>query len=228
MVARNASAARVVALLSQKAARARPRSPRIWLWPSVAIGAWSWSTPTRSAALRPGSGRGRRRPPSWSRPEAGGIVAALRAIRARGGAGLVVIDSMPSVVSDIGGIARSADFVLIPCRPSILDLCVVGRTVELIKQARVAAAFVLNGVPAGLGVGEASVTVEARRALAGYGLPVMKQAIGQRAVLAHALAAGLPVSEFEPDSRATAEIRALASTLEDRLWQDDPTSVLSI
>jgi chromosome partitioning protein len=165
--------------------------------------------------------------PELNEAKAEAIIATLRTIRAAG-AGLVIVDSMPSVQSDIGSIARAADFVLIPCRPSILDLRAVGGTVELVKAARVAAAIVLNAVPAARGVGEASVTVEARKALAQYGLPVLSVAIGHRAVLAHALAAGLAVEEYEPQSRAAAEIRDLARTVEKQLWQSARTSAPSI
>src|SRR6185503_10582328 len=126
--------------------------------------------------------------PELVEAEASGIVAALRGIRASG-AGLVIVDTMPSVASDIGAIARASHLVLIPCRPSILDLRAVQRTVELVKSARVSAAFVLNAVPPPRDGVEASLTAEARRALSVYGLPVIAQAIGQRAVLAHALAA---------------------------------------
>ena len=162
--------------------------------------------------------------PELADADAGGVTAALRAIRAKASPGLVIIDSMPSVASDIGSIARAADFVLIPCRPSILDLRAVGGTVALVKAARVAAAIVLNAVPPARGAGEASVTHEARRALVQYGLPVLPETIGHRAVLAHALAAGLAVEEFEPASTAAQEVRQLAKQVESRLWQSAPTS----
>lgn len=54
---------------------------------------------------------------------------------------------------------------LIPCRPAILDLLVVGGTVDLLKAARGAAAVVLNAVPSPRGAGEVSIVVEARREL---------------------------------------------------------------
>lgn len=165
--------------------------------------------------------------PELIEAKAEAITGTLRSIRAAG-AGLVIVDSMPSVASDIGSIARAADFVLIPCRPSILDLRAVGGTVELVKAGRVAAAIVLNAVPAARGVGEASVTVEARKALAQYGLPVLSVAIGHRAVLAHALAAGLAVEEYEPQSRAAGEVRDLARIVEKQLWQSARTSAPSI
>jgi chromosome partitioning protein len=165
--------------------------------------------------------RGRETPELVETP-AGDIIATVRRIRAAGGGGLIVVDTMPSVAADIASIARAADYVLIPCRPSVLDLLAIGGTVEVVRSVRTAAAIVLNAAPAPRGAGEAAVTHEARRALAQYGLPVLPQVIGQRAVLAHALAAGLAVEEFEPQSKAAAEIRLLARIMEESLWHDAP------
>jgi chromosome partitioning protein len=164
---------------------------------------------------------GKRETPELVEAAAGEIVGAVRRIRAAG-AGVVIVDTMPSVVSDVASIVRAADYVLIPCRPSVLDLRAVGGTVAVVKSTRTAAAIVLNAAPSRRGAGEAAVTHEARQALAQYGLPVLAQVIGQRVVLAHALAAGLAVEEFEPASRAAREIRALAKTVEERLWHDAP------
>jgi chromosome partitioning protein len=221
MVSKSASAARVLALLSQKGGSGKTT---IATHIAVALGADRRvvlvdTDPQRSAAAW---WRAREaKTPELVEAKAGAIVATLRSVRAAG-AELVIIDSMPSVESDIGGIARASNFVLIPCRPSILDLRAVGGTVELVKQARVPAAIVLNAVPSARGVGEASVTVEARKALAQYGLPVLAVTIGQRAVLGHALAAGLAVEEYEPSSVAAREIRELSRSMEKQLWQNDP------
>jgi chromosome partitioning protein len=163
--------------------------------------------------------------PELVEAEASAITATLRSLRAQQGAALAIIDTEPSVHSDIGSIARAADLVLIPTRPAILDLRAVGRTVDVVKKdARVPAAIVLNGCPPRIGAGEAAQVTEARRALKSYGLPVLEVAIGHRAVLAHALAAGLAVAEFEPQSKAAAEIAALARFVESKLWQSVPTS----
>jgi chromosome partitioning protein len=227
MISKPAADTRVLALLSQKGGSGKTT---LAAHLAVAFGGFRRvvlvdTDPQRSAAAWWRAREAAR--PELIEAEAEGITGTLRGIRAAG-AGLVIIDSMPSVKSEIGSIARAADYVLIPCRPSILDLRAVGGTVELVKAARVAAAIVLNAVPAARGVGEASVTVEARRALAQYGVPVLSIAIGQRAVLAHALAAGLAVEEYEPASRAAGEIRDLVRIVEKQLWQSAPISAASI
>ena len=158
--------------------------------------------------------------PELIETEAGEIGPTVRGIRATG-ADLIIIDSMPSVASDVTSIARQANLVLIPCRPSILDLRAVGGTVALVKQqARVEAVIVLNAVASRRGAGEATATRQARQALAQYGLPVAPTTIGYRVDLAHALAWGLSVEEFAPQSKAAAEVRALADLVEFHLWQN--------
>ena len=55
---------------------------------------------------------------------------------------------------------------------------------------------------------------------AGSFLPVAPMTVGYRVDLAHALALGLSVEEFAPQSKAAAEIRALANLVEAHLWQN--------
>jgi chromosome partitioning protein len=228
MTAVDSSQTRVLALLSQKGGSGKTT---LAAHLAVALGAGRRvvlvdTDPQRSVAAW-WRARGKETPELMETP-AGEIIGTVRRIRAGGSGGLIVVDTMPSVAADIASIARAADYVLIPCRPSILDLRAIGGTVEVVRSVRTAAAIVLNAVPAPRGAGEASVTHEARGALRQYGLPVLPLVIGQRAVLAHALAAGLAVEEFEPDSKAAAEIRALAGYMEDRLWHDAPISQPSI
>jgi chromosome partitioning protein len=146
-----------------------------------------------------------------------GLRDALAAAR-RAGVTLAVVDSAPGVGPAITPIAKAADLVLVPCRPSVLDLFAINQTVATIKSARVPAGIVLNACPARRGAGEASVTVDARRALADYGLPILAPTIGERVSLRHALSAGLAVTEFDPNGRAAKEIAALAAFVEQRLW----------
>lgn len=135
------------------------------------------------------------------------------------GVDLLVVDTRPSVERDTAEAAQAADFILIPTRPAILDLRAIGATVEVVKATRTPAAIVLNQCPASRGFGEAGITVEARRGLAAYGLPLVPVAIGQRADLAHALISGQAVTEFAPGGKAAGELRQLWRWTEDRLWQ---------
>jgi chromosome partitioning protein len=145
----------------------------------------------------------------------------LRAIKeaAQGdGVDLIVVDTRPSVERDTAEVARAADFSLIPTRPSILDLRAIGATVDVLKALNRPAAIILNACPAGRGMGEASVTVEARKGLAVYGLPIAPQAVTVRAALAHALIDGRAVTEFEPDGKASGELRRVWKWTERILW----------
>ena len=139
----------------------------------------------------------------------------------RAGVGLAVVDTPPSVAADTAALARLADLVLIPTRPAILDLRAIAATAELVRAARRPGAIVVNAAPPGRGDSEATLTAEARAALAVYGLPVCPVAVGNRAALAHALAAGQAVTEYDSAGRAAAELRCLYDHVETRLWPGD-------
>jgi chromosome partitioning protein len=135
------------------------------------------------------------------------------------GADLLIIDTRPSVERDTLDVARAADFVLIPTRPSILDLRAIGATTEVVKATGTRAAVVLNACPpSNLISGDATLTREARRSLAAYGLPIAPAAITHRAALAHALIDGRAVTEFEPAGKAASELRKLWKWLEREIW----------
>jgi len=126
------------------------------------------------------------------------------------GIDLVVIDTRPSVEADAIQVASLSDYVLVPTRPAILDLRAILGTLDIVKGGRHRASIVLNActAPRG-GVGEASATSDARKALKAFGVTVAPMSIVQRASLAHALVGGQAVSETDPASKATKEIRAL-------------------
>lgn len=143
---------------------------------------------------------------------------ALKAAEAAG-VDLAVVDTRPSVEADTVTVARQSDFVLIPSRPSILDLRAIGATVDVVVAVKAHAAIVLNAVPPGRGTAEAALTAEARAALAAYQVAVAPVTIGQRAALAHALVDGQAVTEFEPNGKASAELRHLWNFVRSALWR---------
>jgi chromosome partitioning protein len=132
---------------------------------------------------------------------------------------LLVIDSRPSVEADTGAVAKLADLVLIPTRPSILDMRAIAETVRVVANAKKPALIVLNATPAARAGGiEAAITAEARRALEAYAVPVASVAITNRADLAHALTGGLAINEFAPRSKGAAELNQLFKMVEGSLW----------
>jgi len=120
------------------------------------------------------------------------------------GIGLVIVDTAPHAAPEAARIARTADLVLIPCRPTAFDVAAAEAAAMIVKAAKVPAAFVLSACPV-----RAPEIAETRKALAGHGLPVAPGEITERRAFSRAVATGRAVTEFEADGRAADEIRAL-------------------
>jgi chromosome partitioning protein len=138
---------------------------------------------------------------------AGRLPAALAGAE-KEGYDLVVIDTAPN--ADTAGLAaaRAADLVIIPCRPSSLDLDAIATTVDLCKLARRRAVVVINAAPI-----RSKVVDQARAVVIGWGGEVCPVVIHERVAFRHALVDGRVVQEFEPDGAAAREIGALFSEL---------------
>jgi chromosome partitioning protein len=133
------------------------------------------------------------------------------------GVDLVVVDTRPSVEADAVHVATLADYVLIPTRPSILDLRAILGTLDIIKGASRRAMIVLNACPPARGAGEASIVSDARQALKAFGVPVAANTLTQRTGFSQAMVAGLTATEAEPEGKAAKEIRALWRDVEKEL-----------
>ena len=122
------------------------------------------------------------------------------------GVDLAVVDTAPRVEQGAVAAARSADLVLIPCRPAVYDLETVTATVEVIRAVAPGTRFlcVLNGVPP-----RGPRQPQARQLLADMGVPVCADSLGLRAAVDYAAAAGASAEEHEPRSKAAAEIAAI-------------------
>ena len=103
---------------------------------------------------------------------------------------------------------RATDLVLLPCRPSVLDVEAVADTAAPVVAVLMACA------PRGQDADQVAA------ALAGVDVQVAPVRIGQRIVLARSLLAGQVAQEQEPDGRAAAEVAAvhafIVRTLEQR------------
>jgi chromosome partitioning protein len=103
---------------------------------------------------------------------------------------------------------------LIPLRPSVLDIYAVESTAAVVKATNARVLLVLNACVPPTSSGESATTAEARAALAGMGLRVASASLTQRIDYTRALNGGEAVSEFAPESKATAEVRRLWSEVQ--------------
>ncbi len=117
---------------------------------------------------------------------------------------LAIIDTAPHAAPRAAIAAEKADLVLLPCRPTALDLAAAAASVEIVSAAGKPAAFILNACPA-----RAPEVDETRGALASFGLPVAPVTIGERRAFSRAIATGRSVTEFEPGGKAAQEIKDL-------------------
>ena len=139
------------------------------------------------------------------------VANALR-LAAAAGVETAIVDTAPRLDAAGAGIARLADLVVIPCRPSALDYAAVAATAALVKAAGVPGAFVLNACPA-----RSADVDDMRAALKAYGLPVAPVTIGERRLYVRTITNGLAVADLETTSKAAAEIAALCKWIRKEL-----------
>jgi chromosome partitioning protein len=154
--------------------------------------------------------------PLLAEADPGGLRDVLKAAEADG-IDLAVIDTRPSAEQDAALVAALSDVILVPTRPAILDLRAILGTLDVIKGAIRHSLIVLNACPPPRGAGEASLTGDARRAVAAFGAPVAPVAIVNRMTLGTALLTGLTATETEPDGKAASEMHALWRVVEKEL-----------
>jgi len=120
------------------------------------------------------------------------------------GADLVIIDTAPHSENASLQAARAADYILIPCRPAILDLRAIGYTVDVVNLAKKPASIVLNAVPP-----QGSIAHDAAKAIAQYDIEIAPIKLVQRVAYQHSLTAGLTAQEYEPSGKAAFEMQRL-------------------
>ncbi len=124
---------------------------------------------------------------------------------------LVVIDTPPAITATIVEVARAADLVVIPVRPSPHDLGAAGATVELVEALEKPLIFVVNGASP-----RARITGEAAIALSQHGT-VAPTIVHQRTDFASSMIDGRTVMELPKAMRSSREIVGLWAYLAQRL-----------
>ena len=119
---------------------------------------------------------------------------------------LCIVDTPPHTTFASSGIAKIADFVLIPCRPTGLDLTSIhSSTLKIAKASKRPFAVTLNGCsPRGSHDEEEALASFEKR-----GVEVAPIRICERKAYARAYVQGKAVCEFEKNGKAAKEIEAL-------------------
>jgi chromosome partitioning protein len=134
----------------------------------------------------------------------------LSRLRAEG-VWLAIIDTAATNNALATGAIASADLCLIPARPSPADIEAAIPTLIAIRRLNRWFGFILNQTPTrGCRLSEAATSLNSLGLLA---LPF----IGQRNDHQDALGAGLGVTEFAPEGKASEEIEALLGWISERL-----------
>ena len=132
-------------------------------------------------------------------------------------ADLVILDTAPHADSIASDSASHADAILIPCRPSALDLDAIGASVKLANASGKPAYVIVNAAPV-----QGVETQQMQAALAKAGVKVSPVVLHQRKAFSSFIQEGKTALESEPKGRAAEEISALA------LWMCEKVTKLPI
>ncbi|MFE4108407.1 AAA family ATPase [Almyronema epifaneia] len=114
----------------------------------------------------------------------------------------VLIDTVPDINAIAVHAARVSDLVVIPVRPSVLDIEAISASVELVEGVGAAAVIILNQSPAG-----STIADEATQVLGQYGLTICPIYIVSRIAFSRSMIDGRTAREIEPSGKAAREIR---------------------
>lgn len=155
-----------------------------------------------------------RRPDKYDYPAVESIPASAlqEAIRKVAAIGLdyLLIDTPGRDELTVNTATAAADYVVVPCSPSVADVEAVFATVEVLKRQNKPFGFLIANAPPRNQAGRSS---EAERALSAYG-PVLPGRQTRRAVYQDAMITGMGVVEYEPSGKAADECRAILRKLE--------------
>lgn len=123
---------------------------------------------------------------------------------AAAGCELAIIDAPPAAKDVAFEAMQYADFILIPTRPAVLDVMATTKTLELVSHYGKPAAVVLTFCPI-----QGKEVIDTEEAVKQLGAELAPVRIHNRIAYARAQQTGLTAQEFEPDGKATEEIKRL-------------------
>jgi chromosome partitioning protein len=121
------------------------------------------------------------------------------------GAELAVIDTPPLAEAEARAAAKTADLVLVPCRPNAFDLHSIRTTTDLTRFAAKPAFAVFNAGP----VAAARLYAETTELVIEIGMKVAPVRLSERAAFRHSTGSGQAAQETEPQGKASGEVDAL-------------------
>ena len=124
---------------------------------------------------------------------------------AKGKFELAIIDTPPAAGPQAFTAAQAADLILIPCRPSLVDLDAIRRTAQLVKSAGVPAFVVFNAAPHSA----TTLLEDARAIVQETGLNIAPKVLRERSAYRASWPLGKGVTESDPQGKAAQEIRQL-------------------
>lgn len=116
---------------------------------------------------------------------------------------LAIIDTPPQATATIQAVIAHADLVLVPTRPSSLDLEAVGATIALAEAENKRMVFAINGA-----ANRAKITGQAAIALSQHGT-VAPTLMYTRTVFAEAMTDGRTAIDLDLESKASEEMKNL-------------------
>jgi chromosome partitioning protein len=137
---------------------------------------------------------------------------------------LVIIDTPPAAGPQALTAAQAADLVLIPCRPSLVDLDAIRRTAQLVKSAGVPAFVIFNAAPPGA----TTLLDDAKAIVEGVGLSAAPIVVRERSAFRGGWPLGKAAAEIEPRGKAAAEISELLVWICEQLKVCTPAGVTEI
>jgi chromosome partitioning protein len=135
-------------------------------------------------------------------------LAELRTTAETQGVDWLLIDTAAGTDQTAALAVEIADVVLIPCRPSVVDLRAIPNSIRLCRVQERKPLVVLTQIEP-----QGALADEARANLVGLGVTVLSGGLGRRAAFHHSMIDGRGVQEYEAAGKAAQELRTLYQTL---------------